>query len=50
MTGEEVTVFQEIGYTERYILITILICAVIGMVLWLWEYTVNQWNRNKKTI
>lgn len=49
MTGEEVTLFQEVSRTELCFMIIVLVCAAIGLLLWIRKHTANQWNKSKKS-
>ena len=49
MTGEEVTMFQEVSCTELYCMIIVLVCIVIGLLLWIRKRTANQWNTSRKS-
>lgn len=48
MTGEEVTVFQEVSRTELYFMTIVLICIAVGLLFWIRKRTANQWNRSRK--
>lgn len=49
MTGEEVTLFQEVSRTELYFMIIVLVCIAIGLLLWIRKRTANQWNTSRKS-
>lgn len=48
MTGEEVTIFQEVSCTELYGMIIVLICIAASLLLWIRKHTANQWTGSKK--
>lgn len=49
MTGEEVTLFQEVSRTELYLMIIVLVCIAIGLLFWIRKRTANQWNTSRKS-